>query len=105
MQAQCAYFIGNRKKANLSRLLGIALFLFIILMTGTMPSCVAAALTIIWRQALPVDLSRLRNYDLVVVIDKSKSMAVVDCQGTGTDLGSQSGCLIESSQPPISRWE
>jgi hypothetical protein len=86
---------GYHKKENLGRLMFAVLFSSAILFSSVR-SCLAAAVTIIWQRkpAEAVDFSRLRNFDLVVVIDKSRSMSVADCQDA-----------LQSNDSLISRWE
>lgn len=49
------------------------------------------------KTAFKLDVERLRNYEVVLVIDKSQSMAVEDCpSATGAD---------SNLSAPISRWE
>jgi len=62
----------------------------------------AAALTMIWQKSAPQDaLSSLSKYDLVVVIDKSKSMSIADCNINR--VGGNDAIAI--SDGLISRWE
>jgi hypothetical protein len=83
-----------RRGADICQLELMSLLASIALCAGATTPSLAAAITIFWQKPpCETGLSRLSKYDLVVVIDKSKSMSVVDCNANAVP------------ENLISRWE
>jgi hypothetical protein len=81
-----------------------ALLLSSLILLSSVSSCLASALTVTLKNP-PNKLARLRDYDLVVVIDKSRSMSVADCRNLLTDVTAKPSEIFGLKDPKISRWE
>jgi hypothetical protein len=93
--------IGCGGKFSKTRLFLASVFASVISISGLAPS-LSAALTIVWqgpRDPRAQQLAKLKDFDLVLVVDKSKSMGVADCNSADGDQPS------EGAPGMISRWE